>query len=475
VIIKGGSRRRGAQLAAHLLRTDQNEKVELREVRGTVATDLLGALDEIEATASGTRCRKPFYHASISPQPDRPLTARQWSHAIDTLERALGLKGQPRVVVAHVKGKRQHVHVVWSRIDLERGRAIADSWNFRVHEAVARDLESEFGHDAVRGAFTGREVQQSRPRRTPRLYELRQEERSGVHLSDVETEITALWRCTSRGDEFRAKLHDAGYILARGDRRTFVVVDSAGGVHALARRIEGVRTRDIHARFSETAVSELPSVTDARTIMRDRLQAIQSEFEVSETRQNDAELPAFTTAKTAVTVREASLVKIPKRTSLVATRFYTSKVHLWRARQLDRRLMVTARRTTTGAHTKPRVPNKAINARRGVAKERRTSTYAQERVAILLLFGSKIAAAQLYSPKDQLAAIISALKAEERAALNSLRDREVVEIEKQTRRRLLLAYRVAARHVTGRALSAGKPNKPFRKRELPDRSPKPRS
>jgi hypothetical protein len=473
VIIKGGSRRRGAQLAAHLLRTDQNEKVELREVRGTVATDLLGALDEIEATATGTRCRKPFYHASISPQPDRPLTARQWSQAIDTLERALGLKGQPRVVVAHVKGKRQHVHVVWSRIDLERGRAIADSWNFRVHEAVARDLESEFGHAAVRGAFTGRDVQQSRPRRTPRLHELRQEERSGIPLSDVETEITALWRCTSRGDEFRAKLHDAGYILARGDRRTFVVVDAAGGVHALARRIEGVRTRDIHARFSETAVSELPSVTDARTIMQDRLQAIQSEFEVSESRQNDAAPPAFTTAKTAVTGREASLGKMPRRTPLVATRFYTSKMRLWRARQLDRRLMAMARKTT-GAQTKPRVPNEAINARRGHAKERRTSTYAQERAAILLLFGSKIAAAQLYSPKDQLAAIISALKAEERAALNSLRDREEVEIEKQTRRRLLLAYRVVARHVAERALSVGKPSKPFRKRELPDRSPKPR-
>lgn len=471
MIIKGGSRRRGAQLAAHLLRTDQNEKVELREVRGTIATDLLGALDEIEATATGTRCRKPFYHASISPPPERSLTARQWSHAIDTLERALGLKGQPRVVVAHVKGKRQHVHVVWSRIDLERGRAIADSWNFRVHEAVARDLESEFGHDAVRGAFTGRDVQQSRPRRTPRSHELRQEERSGIHLSDVEAEITALWRCTSHGEEFRANLHDAGYILARGDRRTFVVVDAAGGVHALARRIEGVRTRDIHARFSETRVSELPSVTDARTIMRDRLHAIQSEREVSESHHNDAALPAFTTAKIAVTGREASLGKIPKRTSLVATRFYTSKMRLWRAGHPNGSLAATGQRGETRPPTKPRSSKDAVHVRRGQSKDRRISTYAQERAAILLLFGSKIAAAQLYSPKDQLAAIISALKAEERAALNSLREREAVEIERQKQKRLLQGYRMAARGVTAPALVGDKPAQPIAKRGFKDRNP----
>jgi Relaxase/Mobilisation nuclease domain len=474
VIIKGGSRRRGAQLAAHLLRTDQNEKVELREVRGTVATDLLGALDEIEATATGTRCRKPFYHASISPPPDRSLTARQWSHAIDTLERALGLKGQPRVVVAHVKGKRQHVHVVWSRIDLERGRAIADSWNFRIHEEVARGLERDFGHDAVRGAFTGRDVQSSRPKRTPRLHELRQEERSGIRHTDVQAEITALWRSTARGDEFREKLHDAGYILARGDRRTFVVVDAAGGVHALARRIDGVRTRDIQARFSETAVSELPSVTDARAIMRDRLHAIQSECEASEPRQSDSTLPAFTTAKTAVTGRKVSLGKILKLKSPVAAGFYTGKMRLWQVGHPNGSPSAAGQRGETRPPAKPRAFKDASYTRRDQSKDRRISTYAQERAAILLLFGSKIAAAQLYSPKDELAAIITALKSEEKAALNSLREREALEVERWTRRSLLLGWGSAARHVTGRAVSAGKPTTPPRKRGARDRSAKPR-
>jgi hypothetical protein len=33
------------------------------------------------------------------------------------------LDGQPRAMVFHVKGWREHCHVVWSRIDLQAGKA----------------------------------------------------------------------------------------------------------------------------------------------------------------------------------------------------------------------------------------------------------------------------------------------------------------------------------------------------------------
>jgi hypothetical protein len=427
VIIKGGSRGRSAQLAAHLLRTDQNEKVEVREVRGTVATDLLGALEEIEATAISTRSRKPFYHASISPPPDRRLTARQWSHAIDALERALGLKGQPRVVVAHIKGKRQHVHVVWSRIDIEHGRTISDSWNYRIHEGVARDLEREFGHEPLRGVFTGRDDQQPRPKRTTPWHDQRQEERSGIRNADVEAEITAIWRSTTQGDEFRQRLHDARYLLARGDRRSFVIVDAAGGVHALARRIDGVRTRDIRARFSDSALSDLPSVADARATMRDRLQSLQRESVIAEIFIDPSALLEFTGAKSAVTHPEALPRKLLRQTTRVAARFYNNKMRPSESEVREGRSLATDRRGLKRI-AKPPSFGVTSRARRSQPKDRRISSYAQERAAILLLFGSKIAAAQLYSPKDQLAAIINALKAEERAALNSLRERETTEI-----------------------------------------------
>ena len=44
--------------------------------------------------------------------------------AIDHIEDRLGLGGQPCAVVFHVKDGREHCHVVWSRIDLDRLKAI---------------------------------------------------------------------------------------------------------------------------------------------------------------------------------------------------------------------------------------------------------------------------------------------------------------------------------------------------------------
>lgn len=40
------------------------------------------------------------------------------------MENKLGLSGQPRAVVFHVKKGREHCHVVWSRIDLDKMRAV---------------------------------------------------------------------------------------------------------------------------------------------------------------------------------------------------------------------------------------------------------------------------------------------------------------------------------------------------------------
>ncbi|MFN1208979.1 relaxase/mobilization nuclease domain-containing protein, partial [Enterococcus lactis] len=75
----------------------------------------------------------------------------QRAYAIDKLEAALGLTGQPRIVVVHEKEGREHCHIVWSRIDLDRMAAISDSHNYPKHEEVARALEREFGHARVQG------------------------------------------------------------------------------------------------------------------------------------------------------------------------------------------------------------------------------------------------------------------------------------------------------------------------------------
>jgi hypothetical protein len=269
MIIKGESVGGAERLAVHLSRADTNESVKIEELRDVAAQDLRGALVEMEALGAGTRTTKPLYHASINTPIHERLTDEQRAIAIERLEKELGLTGQKRTIVIHLKKDREHTHIIWSRIDLEHMRAIPDSFNFRQHEQVARDLEREFGHARVQGAHVEREGK-PRPKRTPSHAEMLQAERTGLTSQQVTEQVTALWRSTDNGQSFAAALSDAGYVLARGDRRDFVIIDPKCGTHSLARRIEGARVKDIRERMADIDASELPSVAQAKAIQRAR-------------------------------------------------------------------------------------------------------------------------------------------------------------------------------------------------------------
>lgn len=269
MVIKGTSCAGARRLATHLTRTDTNERAEVWELYGVAADDLRGSLLEMEAVAAGTRTTKPFYHASINTRADEKLTDDQRMYAIGVLEDKLGLSDQPRVVVIHQKEGREHCHIVWSRIDLERMRAISDSHNYRKHEEVARDLERQFGHERVQGAHAEREGK-ARPDRTPSHSEMLQAERGAVSPQEAKELITNVWRRTDSGQSFRSALEERDWLLARGDRRDFVAIDPYCGTHSLARRVEGAKAKDIRVRMADIDPALLPSVAEARARQRER-------------------------------------------------------------------------------------------------------------------------------------------------------------------------------------------------------------
>jgi Relaxase/Mobilisation nuclease domain len=273
VIVKGTSCAGARRLTVHLMRTDTNERAVVKDIRGVFAQDLLGALREMEAVAAGARTTKPFYHGSINTREDERLTDEQRTYAIDKLEAALGLTGQPRVVVVHEKEGREHCHIVWSRIDLDRMAAISDSNNYRKHEEVARALEKEFGHERVQGAHVERDGK-DRPKRTPSHSEMLQAERTGVSPQQAKELITGIWNTTKNGKEFQAALAEKGWILARGDRRDFVAIDPTGGTHSISRRIEGAKAADVRQRFADIDPRDLPSVAEAKQDQRERAQQL---------------------------------------------------------------------------------------------------------------------------------------------------------------------------------------------------------
>jgi hypothetical protein len=224
---------------------------------------------ELEAVASGSRATKPFYHASINTRAEERLTDEQRAYAIDRLEEKLGLTGQPRMVVVHQKVGREHCHIVWSRIQLQTMRTISDSHNYRKHEEVARSLEREFGHERVQGAHAERDGKE-RPERTPSHAEMLQADRTGLSPKQVKEQITELWRGTDNGKDFSVALWQAGYVLARGDRRDYVVIDPRGGTHSLAKRVEGEKVKGIRERMADLDPARVPSIADAKQIQRAR-------------------------------------------------------------------------------------------------------------------------------------------------------------------------------------------------------------
>jgi hypothetical protein len=67
LILKGSQRGGGQNLAAHLMRVDENEHVIVHDLRGFASDNLKGAFKEAEAIARGTRCKQYLFSLSLNP------------------------------------------------------------------------------------------------------------------------------------------------------------------------------------------------------------------------------------------------------------------------------------------------------------------------------------------------------------------------------------------------------------------------
>ncbi|MCP3447322.1 relaxase/mobilization nuclease domain-containing protein [Bradyrhizobium sp. CCGUVB14] len=382
MIIKGQARGRAKQLASHLLRADQNEAIQLVECRGTLAQDVEGALFEMEARGKAARSDRPLYHASISPEATTPLKGEQITQAVDHLEERLGLHGQPRVVVVHRKKDREHIHVVWSRIEAETGNAISYSWNYRLHEQASRELEAMFGHRPVPNSRARR----ARAPRGVEDYELRQQERSGRNPASVSKEVTAIWDASANPEELQARLAAAGYTLARGDRRVFVIIDSHGEVHSLARRIQGATVNDVRQKLKGLSLEALPSVREAR-----------AERPVAPALSLPAQFAEANREVSLQIVSRAPRIKRSPRTSV---------------------------RSLVRVHTGSLYPDRRVRVLAVRVHGRRSRNYHSSWGAILAEFAARLAEARRSSRPEELAAVLATLHAEREATLAALRKRE---------------------------------------------------
>ncbi|MEW5704412.1 MAG: relaxase/mobilization nuclease domain-containing protein [Pseudomonadota bacterium] len=278
-MIPFASQRGGGQdLATHLLNAQDNEQVVLAHLRGAIAQDLHGALAEWELQADTlTNCRNYLYSLSINPDPQQgKLSTEQYLDYVARVEAALGLSGQPRALVLHVKYDRPHVHAVWSRIDADSGKAIHMAFDHEKLMKVTRQFAREHGITLPDGYSRDGDGPDKAGQLT--LYEKHQQDTTGLTKEHRMEVVTDLWRNKESPSAFVRALGQNGYMLATG-KRPYVLVDAYGNTHALPRLIndKNVRSKDVAAFLGKEFPPEsLPSVEEAKKLAADHLKKMES-------------------------------------------------------------------------------------------------------------------------------------------------------------------------------------------------------
>jgi hypothetical protein len=259
VIAKGTLHNSGRRLADYMTTGKDNEKAALWQLKGFASDEIKAAFRSIDVLAKGTRAEKPFFHVQVRNPADEELTKEQWERVADRIEVKLGYSGQPRAIAFHqdVETGHEHMHVAWSRIDGETLQAKPlPFFKLRLKE-VCRELEVEL--DLTR-------VSSDRPRveLAPSRNEEEQSRRLDTDLHGIRGTIRAAYEQSDGGKAFAAALADQGLTLCQGERRDFIVIDAAGGMHALGKRLLGDSAAQVRHHLADLPHEALPTVAEAR-------------------------------------------------------------------------------------------------------------------------------------------------------------------------------------------------------------------
>jgi MobA/VirD2-like, nuclease domain len=257
MILKASQRGGGSQPAVHLLKTDDNEHVEIHEISGFMSETPLDAFKEAFAISRGTKCKQFLFSLSLSPPEKESVPVEVFEKAIADIENKMGLAGQPRVVVFHEKEGRRHAHCVWSRIDAQKMKAInLPHFKLKLRD-ISRQLYLDNDWQMPRGLVNSSE-------RNPLNFtqaEWQQAKRIKQDPRAIKSTFQDCWAISDSRKGFANALEERGYYLARGDRRGFVAVDWRGEIYAISKWV-GVRTTEIEAKLGKP--DTLPSVSETK-------------------------------------------------------------------------------------------------------------------------------------------------------------------------------------------------------------------
>lgn len=242
MILKGNRRGGARDLAAHLMK-EENDHVLVHELRGFVASDLIGALNETYAISRGTKCQKFLYSLSVNPPPGETASMAAILEAVEKAEKVLKLTGQPRAIVFHEKNGRRHAHAVWSLIDAQAMKAVRVRGDRMALQPLTRELFVRHGWKVPEGLL-------DRENRDPRSFTLKEYHQARKHGRDprhARNAIQTAWAVSDSKAAFEAALQERGMKLAKGDRAGLVCVDMFGEVYSVPKML-GLRIKDVREK-----------------------------------------------------------------------------------------------------------------------------------------------------------------------------------------------------------------------------------
>ena len=286
MILKGNQRAGGSQLAAHLMNLRDNDHVSVHELRGFVSDELHGAFKEAYAVSRGTRCKQFLFSLSLNPPETADVPVEAFEQAIASIEKRLGLAGQPRAIVFHEKNGRWHAHCVWSRIDAAEMKAInLPHYKMKLRD-VSRDLYLEHGWQLPRGLIDLGE-------RDPLNFsqgEWQQALRIEADPKKLKQTFVDCWAASDSRISLESALAGHGLYLAKGERRGYVAVDGRGEIYSLS-RWTGRKSKELKDRLGPP--EQLRSIEEAKKMIAQRLDATAIEIQAVAQKRKEKELASY--------------------------------------------------------------------------------------------------------------------------------------------------------------------------------------
>ena len=278
MIAKGNRHSSGSKLARYLVTGKGGERVELAELRGFESADIHEAFRHVHVMADSTRCTRPFFHVQVRNPAGEDLTPEQRTRIVNRIESKLGLSGQPRAVALHTDQKTgdTHIHIAFSLIDENTLKARPlPFFKMRLKEAC-RELEFKLALTPVRNE------RETEIKFAPTKAEDEQARRLGLDAHQIRETIRACYDRSDCGRSFKEALAQEGLVLAQGDRRDYLAIDEAGGLHALGKKILGATAAQVRGKLSDLDRAQLPTLEQAREKLLTReLEEVKEQIEAA--------------------------------------------------------------------------------------------------------------------------------------------------------------------------------------------------